>query len=69
MVEASSQNNDQEPRASSNMGDSDNSLSALQWTAQLVSLVDKKLRAAVSADELKKLCLENSRPEFKKILS
>ena len=29
----------------------------LAWTAQLVSSVDKKLRASVSVDELKKLCL------------
>ena len=41
----------------------------LQWTANLVSNVDKKLRAAVSADELKKLTVDNARPEFKKVLA
>ena len=30
--------------------------------------IDKKLRDVVSADELKKLTIENARPEFKKVL-
>ena len=42
--------------------------SQLEWTAQLVSSVEKRLRAAVSADELRKLTIENAKPEFKKVL-
>ena len=40
----------------------------LQWTAQLVSNVDKQLRTAVTAESLKKLTIDNARPEFKKVL-
>ena len=39
-----------------------------QWTHNLVQSVDKRLRDAVNADELKKLTLENAKPEFKKVL-
>ncbi len=34
----------------------------------MVENIDKKLRAAVSADELKKLTIENARPECKRVL-
>ena len=68
MVEAQGTGNNP-PRAAP-MVDEGDSLSSerLQWTAQLVSNVDKKLRASVSVDELKKLCLNNAAPEFKKVL-
>ena len=57
MVEAQGTGSSQ-PRAAP-MVDEGDSLSSerLQWTAQLVSNVDKKLRASISVDELKKLCL------------
>ena len=41
---------------------------ALQKTALLVNNIDKRLSAAVSADELRKLTMDNARPEFKKVL-
>lgn len=65
MVEAQ---NEAMPQPAQNNDESDSSTSALQWTAQLVTQVDKKLRAAVSADELKKLSIDNAKPEFKKVL-
>ena len=46
----------------------ENQSEALAWTVQLVSSVDKRLRAVTSADELKKLTVENAKPEFKKVL-
>ena len=57
----------QRPAAQIDEGDSQ-AAARLEWTAQLVSNVDKKLRASVSVDELKKLCLQNALPEFKKVL-
>ena len=40
----------------------------LQWTVKLVQTIDKRLHASVTADELKKLSVENAKPEFKKVL-
>ena len=40
----------------------------LKWTANLVSQVDKRLRAAVTADELKKLSIDSAKPEFRKVI-
>ena len=51
-----------------NVQDQNAQANALRWTAEIVQNVDKRLRAAVSADELKKLTIENARPEFKKVL-
>lgn len=49
--------------------ESDNgNTSALQWTAQLVQNLDRRLRQVVSADELKKLSIDNAKQEFKKVL-
>lgn len=67
MVEAQGTGNN--PQRPSNVDEGDSVASErLAWTAQLVSNVDKKLRASVSVDELKKLCLNNALPEFKKVL-
>ena len=67
MVEAQGTGNN--PLRPNNVDEGDSVASErLAWTAQLVSNVDKKLRASVSVDELKKLCLNNALPEFKKVL-
>lgn len=41
---------------------------AFTVTANLVNSIDKRLRAAVSADELKKLTIESAKPEFRKVI-
>ena len=67
MVEASgSPSQNPPPPKPSDEGDA--AANWLQWTAQLVSNVDKRLRATVSVEELKKLCISNALPEFKKVL-
>ena len=40
----------------------------LEWTANLVSSIDKKLNAAVSTDELKKLSVESAKSDFRKVI-
>lgn len=40
----------------------------LTWTANLVTSIEKKLRAAVSADELKKLTIDSAKSEFRKVI-
>ena len=67
MVEASGADSEPHMAAMVDEGE-DNAAVQLQWTSQLVSMVDKRLRASVTADELKKLSVENARPEFKKVL-
>lgn len=46
----------------------ENAATQLQWTVKLVQTIDKRLHANVTADELKKLSVENAKPEFKKVL-
>ena len=67
MVEASGADSEPHMAAMADEGEN-NAAVQLQWTSQLVSMVDKRLRASVTADELKKLSIENARPEFKKVL-
>ena len=41
---------------------------AYEWTLNLVRNVETILKEVVSADELKKLTIENGLPDFKKVL-
>ena len=41
---------------------------AYEWTMRLVTNVENRMREVISADELKKLTIENAMPEFKKVL-
>jgi len=70
MVEAAGTGNpiNNVPRAPPMADDSEGAAGRLQWTASLVTNVDKRLRASVSVDELKKLCINNAMTEFKKVL-
>ena len=47
------------PRPAEMSDDAEMQSEAVTWTASLVSNVEKRLRVAVSADELKKLTIEN----------
>ena len=56
------------PRPAEMSDEAETQSEAMRWTGALVAKVDKRLREAVSADELKKLTIDNGMPEFKKVL-
>ena len=48
--------------------DADQQRLAHEWTLRLVTNVENRMRDVLSADELKKLTIDNSLPEFKKVI-
>ena len=70
MVTANMSGDDEmpEPQYEEQSNSGDLAEQQLQETAKMVNNIEKRLREAVTADELKKLTLDSAKPEFRKVI-
>ena len=70
MVTANMSGDDEmpEPQNEEQSNSGDLAEQQLQETAKMVNNIEKRLREAVTADELKKLTLDSAKPEFRKVI-